>query len=730
MLKKILFALYILVMVCMGAATIIEKYKGTDYVSSYIYGAWWFSALWAVLAAIAIVYFLQRKVKRASTVALHLSFVVILLGAFVTHVSSKQGVVHLRKGTTADTYLVNLGDKGVDERKLPFKIQLDDFNVKYHDGTQAVADYESQLTILDNNAKSKGLVSMNNIFSYSGYRFYQSSYDQDLRGSILSINSDPWGIPITYVGYALLFISLVWMLFDPKGAYRKLLHSELLKKGSLVVITLIASTSNTMALNALPKETAAKFGELNILYNDRICPLQTFAIDFTKKLCGSTSYEGYTAEQVLTGFIFWGDEWGGEKILKVKGGDLREALQLPKYVSVNTFFNRDMGGYIIGPYVQEYYQGNQDTFHKQVADVDDRLQLVMELRRGTLLKIFPVATHANIVWYAPTDRIDSAYVSPDQQAFIANIFSFINQEVKSGNYEQVNQIVDKIAKYQKKNGGSSLPSDTQVKSERIYNAVPFATILFMVNLTMGILSLFMYRKKGKPVETICKVVMALSFLALTLCLALRWIVRGTVPMSNGYETMLTMAWIIMLASLLICRKMRIILTFGFLMSGFMLLVSHINQMDPQISHIMPVLNSPLLSVHVSVIMMSFALLSLTFLCALTAIIFHFWGKREYEQPLMLLSQMFLYPALTALGIGIFVGAIWANVSWGNYWGWDPKEVWALITFMIYAAAVHRISIPSMQKSMVYHTYMLVAFLSIVMTYFGVNFFLGGMHSYA
>lgn len=729
MLKKILFALYILVMVCMGAATIVEKYRGTDFVSSYIYGAWWFSALWAVLAAIAIVYFLQRKVRRASAVALHLSFVVILVGAFLTHVSSTQGVVHLRKGASTDSYLVNLGDKGVDERRLPFKMQLDDFNVKYHEGTQAVADYESQLTVIDGNDNTKGMVSMNNILSYGGYRFYQSSYDQDLRGSILSINSDPWGIPVTYTGYALLFISLVWMLFDPKGAYRKLLRSDLLKKGTLLV-ALLTSFGSVNAAPALPKETAEKFGELNILYNDRICPLQTFAIDFTKKLCGSASYEGYTPEQVLTGFIFWGDEWSAEKILKVKGADLRETLQLDKYVSVNTFFNRDMGGYIIGPYVQEYYQGNQDGFHKQVADVDDRLQLVMELRRGSLLKVFPVTLNGVTTWYAPTDKVDSTKVSTEQRTFIGNVFILMYQDVKDGNYANVNAVLDKIIKYQQKNGGDSLPTDTQVKAERIYNNVSFATILFMLNLTIGILTLFIYRKKGKPIEILSKVVMLLSFLALTLCLALRWIVRGTVPMSNGYETMLTMAWIVMLASLVICRKMKVILTFGFLMSGFMLLVSHINQMDPQISHIMPVLNSPLLSAHVSVIMMSFALLSLTFLCALTAIVLHFLGKRDSEQPLMLLSQLFLYPALAALGIGIFVGAIWANVSWGNYWGWDPKEVWALVTFMVYAVAVHRLSIPSMQRPMVYHTYMLVAFLSIVMTYFGVNFFLGGMHSYA
>jgi len=196
-------------------------------------------------------------------------------------------------------------------------------------------------------------------------------------------------------------------------------------------------------------------------------------------------------------------------------------------------------------------------------------------------------------------------------------------------------------------------------------------------------------------------------------------------MSNGYETMLTLAWFIMLLALLIYRRFPIVLIFGFLLSGFFLLVSHINQMDPQIGHLMPVLNSPLLSLHVSIIMMSFALLAMTFICGLTALCLP-----KLQEQLQLLSQLMLYPALTTLGFGIFIGAIWANISWGTYWSWDPKEVWALITFMVYAVAVHGGSLPFLRQPKAYHTYMTLAFLTILMTYFGVNFFLGGMHSYA
>ena len=293
------------------------------------------------------------------------------------------------------------------------------------------------------------------------------------------------------------------------------------------------------------------------------------------------------------------------------------------------------------------------------------------------------------------------------------------------NYDRMRETVEKMQRYQQRYGGSSLPSPMRVKAERLYNRIPFATILFMVNLSMGFVCLFLTILKRR--QGLAMVMMVLSFIALTLCLSLRWIVTGHVPLSNGYETMLFLAWTVMLVTLFMQQRYPVMLTFGFIMSGFFLLVSHISQMNPQITHLMPVLNSPLLSLHVSVIMMSFALLSLTFICAITGLL---GRKGSLAHVTHRLSLIFLYPALTCLGIGIFVGAIWANVSWGTYWSWDPKEVWALITFMIYAVAVHDRSMPFLESPVGFHVYCLLAFLTILMTYFGVNYFLGGMHSYA
>lgn len=754
MVKKIIFILYILVLVCMAAATIVEKSQGTDYAHAHYYGAWWFILIWAVLAALGAFYIIKRKVKCASTLALHLSFIIILAGALLTHISAKRGMIHLRIGQPTDTYMAQDEEQGMKEEKLPFSLCLQKFEAKMHDGTNAVADYSSKFTVTDGDDKSEGEVSMNNIYSHRSYRLYQSSYDEDGKGSVLAINADPYGIPVTYTGYALLFISLVWMLFDPKGGYRKLLKSPLLKKGALMT-ALILSMGNIQTLHAesatgnlqnavLPKETAEKFGELHILYNDRICPVQTFALDFCKKIYGARSYQGLTAEQVLSGWVFYGNTWANEPFIKIKSGEMKTAMNLPDYASLNTFFNREMGGYTIGQYVQEYYNGQQDKFHQQAADIDGKIQIIMELREGISLKVLPYTFTKNVkatkdhsfikagttTWFSPVDKLPQA-VEHQHALYIRNVFSLLNGDVKAGNTSRVNEFFVKMKKYQEVSSGNSLPTATQYKAERINNAFPFATILFMANLTLGFIALFytIYRmtkkREIKALNIALPILLGVSFLALTFGLALRWIISGNVPMSNGYESMLTVAWFVMLIAIFMQFRIRLVMVFGFLLSGFFLLVSHINQMDPAIGQMMPVLNSPLLSMHVSIIMMSYALLSLTFICGIMGIC-----MRSHGEELQALSRVFLYPALTCMGFGIFIGAIWANVSWGNYWSWDSKETWALITFMIYAVVVHTQSLPVFRKPLVYHIYITLAFLSIAMTYFGVNYFLTGMHSYA
>ena len=655
-LKKTLFALYVLVIVCMAAATVVEKYSGTDFVRSNVYGAWWFSLLWAVLTAAGIIYFLRHRCKSWSGIAIHLSFVVILAGAFVTHVSSERGTVHLRQGAYISTCVMYDRHNQPHDAQMPFQMRLDRFDVQYHEGTDAAEDYVSQFTIIDHGKQYSGKVSMNRIFRYGAMRFYQSSYDNDMLGASVSFNSDPIGIPLTYTGYALLFFSLVYMLFDPHGAYRKLLRLSHLKKGLMMMALLFALGSSSAEAHVLPKESADRFGRLMVLHNSRICPLQTLAIDFTKNLYGKASYNGYTPEQVLTGWMFYADDWMQEPMLRLKGAEMRDRLQLPEYVPVSQFFNSAMGGYTLGPYVQEYYGGNHDAFHSQVAAIDNKIQLIIELRSGSLLKLFPYTNKGKTTWFAPTDDLPNA-MDREHQQFVRSICLLLGDCALASDYTQMDAVVGKMLKYQQKNGGASMPSDRRVAAERIYNRIPFATILFMLCLAMGIIS-FLY-----AIIRMCRE-------------------------DNGANNVGTDA-------------------------------------DP-------VLNSPLLSVHVSIIMMSFAMLSFTFISGLTALLLRLVNRTAQPKIVQLqqLSLVFLYPALAALGIGIFIGAIWANVSWGEYWGWDPKEVWALITFMIYAIPLHARSVAQLRRPTAFHLFMTLAFLTLVMTYFGVNYFLGGMHSYA
>ena len=776
MLKKIVITLYILIVVVLGAITFVEHSYGRDFALQHCYGAWWFSLLWALLTAFGVAYIIRQRMRRWPVVLLHASFVVILAGALLTHLTSRQGVIHLRMGVTTNEYYESATETGMRVAHLPFQLRLDRFNITYHEGTKAVADYETSFTLIDGEQQTEASVSMNKIFSHRGYRLYQSNYDEDQRGSVLAMNADPWGIPVTYTGYALLFFSLIYMLINPRGTFRRLLRSPLLQRTVLVILvfhcSLFTCRAATQPLPTLPREQADAFARLHILYNDRICPVETYALDFTKKLYGKRHYGPYSATQVLLGFIFWGDEWSKEPIVKIKGGDLKSQLDLPTYCSVNFFFNETMGGYIIGPYLKEYYNGANDGFHKQAAQIDEKIMLVMDLRQGTPLRLFPTPSSS---WMAPTEALPAGTAAADS-VFITEVFNQLYADALSANYSHFSTTVAKIDQYQRVHGAASLPTATKDKAEHLYNRIPFATILFMFNLTLGFLMLFLsiwmmkgQRKFSSIWEKVGSGLLIFSFLALTLCIILRWMVKGTIPIANGYETMLLTAWFVMAITLLstlhsTCRgafflhfitkaarwfdyaaKRRknsqlstlntLLLTFGFLLSGFFLLVSHISQMDPQIAHMMPVLNSPLLTIHVSVIMMSYALISLTFICGLVAIIAYLISRQSslntyFIESLAVLSRIFLYPALTTMGLGIFIGAIWANVSWGNYWSWDPKETWALITFMVYAVVLHTQSLPLFRRPLAYHIYMVLAFLTILMTYFGVNYVLGGMHSYA
>ena len=605
----------------------------------------------------------------------------------LTFTRGEKGYVHLLKGKSAHTFVRDADNR---EIPLPFSLKLDSFRVEYYPGTKAPSDYVSTVTCTDGGVTFSRNISMNRVLSVKGYRFYQSSFDDDNSGSWLSVNYDPLGIPVTYAGYLLLAFSSLWILASRKETFHRLLKNPLLKKGALAIALLMSFGTNASANTnprAIPLAEAQKLSTRQVIYQDRVVPFNTLARDFLMKLSRKTSYRGLTPEQVTCSWFLYPEDWQSERMIYVKSNELREKLHVPHhYIALTELFNGTT--YKLDKLLAEEKGNGKGTLSAQadsklskaILELDEKVGLILMLREGTLIQPVP------------------------------------------------------------EDGSVKRLSDNKVQAEILYNQIPFAKALFMANLTLGILSFgglvyaSLNRKKaerGKWVKRAMKSFIALLFLS---CIfhwtgyLLRWYIGGRMPLSNGYETMLLLAGCVLGFSCWLQRRFLFVLPFGFLLSGFTLLVAYLGQMNPQITPLMPVLQSPWLSIHVSLIMVAYALYAFMFLNGILAVCLRKDGERTEQ--LLLISKLMLYPATLFLGIGIFIGAVWANVSWGSYWSWDPKEVWALITFMIYGAAFHERSLPWLRTPLHYHLYLIIAFLSVLMTYVGVNYFLSGMHSYA
>ena len=537
--KHLSIGLFALITAILMVATIMEKIHGTEYALQNIYRADWMIALWGTATLSGIVYILQRKLQRQPvTLCLHLAFAVILLGAFVTHTTGRQGQMHLRVGEYSNRYL--LPDSTIE--KFPFSISLHGFEVTRYAGTETPMDFTSTIVIYDNE-RIEGTVSMNSIFKHRGYRFYQSGYDNDERGTFLAVSHDPWGIGITYAGYSLLLLSMILFFVQPDSRFR-----TALRKGRNIAIILLMLFVSTTSSARNTQQIPAKENAIALL----------------------------------------GTNYGAEAL----------------YNSMS----------------------------------DNRPLAITCLATGTIL-----------------------------------------------------------------------------------------FVLFCIN-----------RKENRTRQILAswiKVIAWVTAAYLSLQIALRWHIGGHIPLSNGYETMVFMAWLSILMTPIAGNRVKEMLPFGYIVCGLALLVSTFGDSTEQIAPLAPVLRSPLLSIHVVVIMISYTLLAFTMLNGVAALIINTTHKnsplanKEIAE-LQRISTLMLYPAVFLLTAGIFIGAVWANISWGRYWGWDPKEVWALITMLVYSATLHSGSIKAMRRPMFFHIYCIVAFLAVLMTYFGVNFILGGMHSYA
>ena len=677
-LKRLLIAVYICLVCLLAIATFLEQACGTDFVEKYIYHTFWFCCLWGILAALAVMALIRRQLwKHLPTLLLHGSFLVILAGAMLTFVSSRKGYVHLTVGNKVGSFVEQESGRRID---LPFTLLLDSFRVEHYPGTEAPADYVSHIRILrsgqdTDSASCSRTVSMNRILSEQGFRFYQSSFDEDKRGSWLTVNYDPWGIGATYAGYVLLGISMIGLLFNHRGEFRRLMNHPLLRKGGVFCLLLLAGSMQVQGrtLPALSIRQADSLAYEQVIYHDRVVPFNTLARDFVVKLTGRPSYAGLTPEQIIGGWLLRPEVWQYEPMIYIKNRELCRLLNLKTpYASVADLFDGQRYR------LQDFWQGRQETgrkmspLEKAIVETDEKVGLILMLQKGTLIRPLP----------------------------------------KDGSVKP-------------------LPL-SKIRAELIYNRIPFSKCLFMFNLTVGLLAFFHLVYCGlrhssersglsRRINRFLVVALYAAFLFQLFGYGLRWYVGGRIPLSNGYETMQFMALCTLVLACLFRRRFPFTVPFGFLLSGFALLVAHLGQMNPQITPLMPVLVSPWLSMHVSLIMMSYALFAFIMLNGILALCI-----RRHERMLMLLSRLLLYPANFFLGAGIFMGAVWANVSWGR----DPKEVWALITFLVYGMAFHSKSLSAFRRPLFFHIYMIAAFLTVLMTYFGVNYVLGGMHSYA
>ena len=742
--KKMIMVLYTLIVACIGFATIIEKYEGTTFVGEHIYGAWWFVALWAVLTVAALAYMVERRVyKRTAVMLLHLSFVVILAGALTTHLFARRGTVRLRTGVPEIIYV----DKDHKVEHLPFSLTLKEFRIINYPGTDAPLDYQSVIL----HGEKEVLVSMNNIGYIEGYRLFQQSYDSDGDGVLLGISYDPYGIAITYLGYLMLLLGIIATLLSRKTQMRALYRKAI--TGALLLMSISAHAEDGLQFT-VDKDIAHRMGTINVLYNNRICPLNTVATDFVTKLSGNASWQGYSADEVFMSWMIYYSPWEKQKLIRVKSREIQQMLGIDsQWASYSDFLDAyheyKLQDAIMG-LLEVKGQKSKAALdlspqtldkmpdRKALMDADEKFHLVEMFYHGQFIRMFPYSIKGVVNWYSPGGQALPREIPVKEQFFIKQSMDFLTESIVTGQRDRAFEIIAKIKLFQRDMIGVILPSERATATEIFYNTLrSYKWPVFLaltLSLILCVISVLRVKSGHCPLFVLRSsliILNSLLFIYISLQFGLRWWLSGHIPVSNGHETMLFMAWVLILLTFLLYRKFPIMMSFGPLIASFCLLVSMLAGSNSQLTPLMPVLQSPLLSVHVMTVMCAYAIFALQVLLGIQALLL--MKKHQHTTQLdqiTALSQLMLYPAVFLLTIGIFLGAVWANVSWGNYWSWDPKESWALITLMVYAVPLHKASLGIFRRPRFYHIYIVTAFLAVLITYFGVNYLLGGMHSYA
>lgn len=662
---------------------------------------------------------------------------------------------------------INYGSKLID---LPFAIKLNDFQLERYPGSMAPSSYASEVSVIDKekNMNEPFKIYMNHILDHGGYRFFQSSYDPDEQGTVLSVNNDP-GTFITYIGYLMLAIGLFGTLLTPNGRFAKLSQKakELAASrvaGLFFALTLAFGASGVHAdeinpliktVQSFDKEHAALFGELVVQDSDgRMKPLDTLATEIVNKIYRGNTILGLNANQVVLGMMIRPDVWREIKMIRTSNKEINKFIGIgedEKYASFSQFFvsPKNMEGYKLAQYAEEASRKapkERNQFDKTVLAVDERVNVAFMVYTGSLIKIWPKPNDVNQKWVDTIEALqtfDQESATKVKDAAIV-YFSSIDEALKSGNWAKASAALDGIRSYQKFYGAAVYPDKNKITLEILYNHSNIFEILWPLYFLIGfVLLIFSFVKILKPSFNISRlnrgamVLLIAFFVAHTIGLIIRWVISGHAPWSNGFESMVYIAWATVLAGFIFSKHSPITLASTSILAGLILFVAHLSWMDPKVTNLVPVLQSYWLDIHVSMITASYGFLGLGALLGfITLLLFALKNAKNETRinssilELNAINEMSLLIGLAMLTVGNFLGGVWANESWGRYWGWDPKETWALVTILVYAVVVHLRFIKPIYNAYNYSVISLLAFTSVIMTYFGVNYYLAGMHSYA
>ncbi len=673
---------------------------------------------------------------------------------------SKELIVYGQTGTMGEMYSTNLngievsvsfGSKIID---LPFSIQLNDFQLERYPGSNSPSSYASEVVLKDGAIERPFRIFMNNILKYEGYRFFQSSYDTDEQGTILSVNHDAAGTSITYFGYLIMAIGMVLTLFNKNSRFKALmkvsgkLREQRKKVFTVLVAGLLLSVSAQAQSNfAINKDHASAFEKLLVQdRKGRVEPVSTLASEILRKVSKKTSWDGLTPTEVFLDMQADPDTWKNVPLIKIANPELRKILGTSgSYATFNSIIApANMGGYRLSALVQEAYEkssNQRNKLDKEIMNVDERINILISVFNGDFLTIFPIPGDDNHKWVSINEG--SELDSQSAKFAVETVSSYLNS-VRNHDWATANILLVNLNQNQQQNGAKIIPSATKVKLEVLYNNLnifgKLAKIFMFTGLIMLVLQLITIFNPDVRLVGIKKIAVYfifLLFLAETAGLGIRWYISDHAPWSNGYESMIFISWATCLGGLIFAKRSEITLSLTSVLSGLTLMVAGMSWMSPEITNLVPVLKSYWLIVHVAIITASYGFLGISALLGfLNLVLMIFRNARNIDRinltikELVNVIQIALIIGLLMVTLGSFLGGVWANESWGRYWGWDPKETWALVTVLVYTFITHMHRIPGMRGSFAMSTASLLGFSSVLMTYFGVNYYLSGLHSYA